>query len=724
MFDQLIKQTVQNQMSADANSSFAMSGNRLEDSHIVPDVDHSLPAEKNAEIILQQMTLEEKVNMLGGEDNLAIKATERLKLPKVWCSDASAGVRCFQRATAFPVPIAMAATWNRNLLDQAGETIAKECRAKGVSILLGPGVNIYRVPTCGRNFEYMGEDPFLAGELAIPYIKAVQRMGVITTVKHFACNNSDYDRHRINSKVDERTLQEIYYPAFKTAVQRGGTKSVMSSYNPVNGSWASENHELLTRILRDEWGFDGFVISDWISLYSTEGPLKAGMDLEMPKADFLTFKRIKELINKGRLTEKDIDRPVRNLLKTFFEMGIYNRPLKDHQYPEYSEEHSQVSLDTAREAIVLLKNENNLLPLNREAITRIAVVGKMAKETTTCGGGSCCIKSFEPVSILEGIRAVAGDSVEINYIEADLNRLTHSEQKMVEEADVAVVAVGFTSQDESECYDKSWELPYLQSRLIKEIAALNSKTIVTLTTGTGVETESWLTQVPALMHCFFLGEQGGKAVAEVLFGSVNPSGKLPFTMAKKWADFESVKYYVKKPDKISVFRIIGPQGKPKFRRIRDMEYGEKLMVGYRHFDTNRVTPQFPFGFGLSFTSFELSQLSLSETSIPVSRLTEGDKIAATIKIKNTGQRAGSEVVQLYVKDPESSLPRPDKELKGFEKVHLLPGESKEITLQLDFSSFAFFDDNKGQWIAEPGEFQVMVGNSSRNIAEKAILKLG
>ncbi len=723
MFDRFIKQTVQNQMNADANSSFAMSGNLLEDSFVVPDVDHSLPAEEKAEIILQQMTLEEKVNMLGGEDNLAVKATERLKLPKVWSSDASAGVRCFQRATAFPVPVAMTATWNRSLLEQTGEIIARECRAKGISILLGPGINIYRVPTCGRNFEYMGEDPFLASELVVPYIKGVQRLGVITTVKHFACNNSDYDRHRMNSKVDERTLQEIYFPAFKAAVQKAGSKSVMSSYNPVNGEWASENHDLLTRVLREEWGFDGFVISDWISLYSTEGPLKAGLDLEMPKADFLTLKRIRKLMNKGRLTEADVDKPVRNLLKTFFEMGIYNRPLKDHQYQEYCEEHSQVSLETAREAIVLLKNENNLLPLNRETVTKIAVVGKMAMETTTCGGGSCSIKSHEPISILNGIQAEAGNDIKITYIEADQDNLTVDEQNSIKAADVAVVSVGFTALDESECYDKSWELPYEQNRLIKEVAALNAKIVVTLTTGSGIETESWLSEVPALMHCFFLGENGGKAVAEILFGSVNPSGKMPFTMAKKWNDFKAVQFYVDNQDRISALRVIGPQGKPRFRRIRDMEYGEKLMVGYRHFDTNKITPQFPFGFGLSYTSFEISALSLSNPSMSVSNLAGGETITASITVANRGERAGSEVVQLYIQDTVSSLPRPEKELKGFAKVHLQPGESKEINLSLDFESFAFFDDTKGKWTAEPGDFIIMIGNSSRNIVEKASLIL-
>ncbi|MBU3917998.1 glycoside hydrolase family 3 C-terminal domain-containing protein [bacterium] len=723
MFDRTLKQKVQNRINADDNSSFAMTGHSLEDSHIVPDLDHTLPAEEKAEIILQQMTLGEKIEMLGGVDNLAIKGNKRLKLPKVWCSDASAGVRCFKRATAFPVPVATTASWNRKLVYQVGETIGKECRAKGVSILLGPGVNIYRVPTCGRNFEYMGEDPHLASELVVPYIRGVQSLGVITTVKHFACNNSDYDRHRMNSVVDERTMREIYLPAFKAAVQKGDTKSVMSAYNPVNGTYASENHELLTKILREDWGFNGFVISDWISVYSTEGPLKAGLDLEMPTGNYLNLKNIKKLIGEGKLKKSDIDRPVRNLLTTLFEMGIYNRPLKDNRYPEFCEKHSLLALEAARESIVLLKNENGLLPLDQKTIKKIAVVGTMAKNTTTCGGGSCCVQCCDKISILEGIEEHVTNDVEVEYIEAPENKLTDKDKAILQTADVVIVAVGFTALDESECYDKSWELPDHQDRLIKDVADINANTIVTLTTGTGVETNSWLSSVPAMLHCFFLGDKGGSAIADVLFGKVNPSGKLPFTMAKKWEDFEAVKYYVKKPDKISALRILGPQGKPGFRKIRDMKYGEKLMVGYRHFDTNHVIPQFPFGFGLSYTTFSISELTLSSKCLSRSFLVEGGTLSVKFKVSNTGNVSGSEVVQLYINDTESSLKRPIKELKGFEKVKLDPGQTKKVEIKLGIDAFSFYNDRKQGWVAEPGLFILLVGNSSRNIVQDAEFEL-
>ncbi len=715
MFARLIKQKVQNTINAEENSSYAMAGLELEDSHVFPDVDEDLSAEEKAEVILKQMTLEEKTDMLGGIDNLAIKGNDRLKLPRVWCSDASAGVRCFKRATAFPVPIAMAATWNRDQMKIVGETIAKECRSKGVSILLGPGVNICRVPTCGRNFEYMGEDPYLAAKLTTPYIKGVQSKGVIATIKHFACNNSDYDRHRANSKLDERTLREIYLPAFKEAVKEAGVLSVMSAYNPVNGIFASENKTLLTDILRSEWGFKGFVISDWTSVYDTEKPIRAGLDLEMPKGDYLNHKRIQKLIDAGKLSEQDIDKPVRNLLTTFFKAGIYSRSLKNHDSPEYSDEHSQISLDTARQAVTLLKNKNKLLPLDKSKLSKIAVVGEMAKNTTTCGGGSCCIRSYDKVSILDAILEEAREDIDIMYLEPKKGRPNSEQIKKIQNADVVIVSVGFTNQDESEAYDKSWELPNSQGKLIKTVSEYNDNVVVILTTGTDVETESWIHDIPALLHGYYLGEKGGRAIAEVLFGKTNPSGKLPFTMAKRWEDIEAAKYYVKNPEKISLLRILGPQGKRWIRKIWDMEYGEKLMVGYRHFDTNNVEPQFPFGFGLSYTEFAFSDLKTNPSEISTEALEKGEQLTISLKLENKGAIPGSEVIQLYVKDVESSLPRPEKELKGFEKVHLDPGDSASVEMTIKKEDLMFFDDTKGRWSLEPGKFQVLIGSSSRDL---------
>ncbi len=716
MLDQFIRQKVSDQMNAEQQSSFAMSGYKVEDTNIVPDVDQNLPLEDKVNSILSQMTLEEKIAMLGGEDNLAIRGNARLKLPKVWCSDASAGARCMGRATAFPVPIAMTATWNRELINKSGSTIAEECRAKGVSVLLAPGVNIYRVPTNGRNFEYMGEDPFLAAELVVPYIRGVQEKGVITTVKHFACNNSDYDRHRMNSEVDERTLHEIYLPAFKAAVQKGDSKSVMCAYNPVNGTYASENKYLLNDVLRDTWGFKGFVISDWTCVYSTDGPLKAGLDLEMPYGRWLSEKKIKKQLKKGKLSEADIDRAIGNLLRVFFEMGVYSRPAIDRSYDEYSRAHSDVSLEAAREAIVLLKNESQTLPLAKGEIKRIAVLGFNARNTTTCGGGSCNIKSYDKVNILDAIKAEAGQEIQVSFIEDKRGAIQDS--SAVAAADVVIVCAGYSDVEETECFDRSWGLPFGQDQLIRDAARLNPNTVVVLSAGAGVETEPWLKDIPALMHSFYLGENAGTAVADVLFGHVNPSGKLPFTMAKKWFDFEANKYYVKKPDKISLGRILGPQSINGIRKIWSVKYEEKLNVGYRHFDTNNVEPQFPFGFGLSYTSFKISELRLSASSMG-----QNDELKVSVNIKNSGELNGQEVVQLYIQDLESSLPRPLKELKGFEKVKLAPGESKEVEFSISREHLSFYDDKLHRWIAEPGKFKILVGNSSRNICCEAEFEL-
>ncbi|MDC7240452.1 MAG: glycoside hydrolase family 3 N-terminal domain-containing protein [Spirochaetales bacterium] len=719
MFDRLIRKLVAGVMNSENDSSFAMAGKVLDQSSTVPELTGE-GAEEQIEALIREMSLEEKIAMIGGKENLGIRGIPRLNIPDVWCTDASAGVRCFGRSTAFPVPVAMAATWSRELQRKTGEAIGEECRAKGVSVLLGPGVNIYRVPTNGRNFEYMGEDPYLAAEMAVPYIKGVQSRGVITTVKHLACNNSDYDRHRMNSEVDERTLHEIYLPAFKAAVQKGGSKSVMCAYNPVNGVYASENRELLTEILREQWGFKGFVISDWTCVYSTEGPLKAGLDLEMPYGKYMNLKKILPLIKDRTVSEEMIDTRVRNMMRAFIEIGAYSRKLKDENLAEYSAEHSQISLEGAREAVVLLKNEENILPLKPEAVKKIALLGFNASGTTTCGGGSCCVRSYDKVSIEAGIREQLPESAEIRLMAQKKKpiRLSKEEKRFIREADAVIVAAGFSTAEESESFDRSWELPFHQDALIRECTDLNPSTIVLLTAGGGVETESWIGGVKALVHTFYLGERAGQAVAEILFGRVNPSGKLPFTMARCLDDFESAKHYVENPGKISPLRILGPQGTTALRKPWTLKYGEKLMVGYRHFDTNGVEPRFPFGHGLSYTEFAITGAELSSET-----MAGGGECRVTVDVENRGSREGSEVVQLYIRDDKSALPRPEKELKGFEKVRLKPGESGRVSFTLTEEHLQYYNPEKGGWISEAGDFTLLNGNSSRNILQRLKLTL-
>jgi len=676
-----------------------------------------MSAEKKARTILNEMTLEEKVRYISGYRDFGTLPIERLNLPPVWFADATSGVRR-GLSTAFPVNVAMTASWNRELIKKAGMSIGEECRAKGISVLLGPGMNIYRVPTCGRNFEYMGEDPFLAGSMGSAYIHGVQSRDVIACAKHYTANNSDYDRHRMSSDMDERTLREIYLPHFRMSVKEGNVKSIMTAYNPVNGIHASQHRHLIYDILFGEWGFDGFVMSDWTSVYSVKPVVQHGVDIEMPNGKYLNKENILPLIKKGEISEADIDRKVMHLLTTFFEMGILERPVVSDRYGVNTDEHRKAALDIAREGIVLLKNENSLLPLVSSKVKKIAVLGPMAINTETSGGGSSEVFPFSKTDILTGLKELAPDGVEVEYAGSIGSFITG--RSTVKNANAVIVCVGFNRDQESETFDKSWDLPGCQEALIENAADLNPNTIVILTTGSGVEGK-WIDSIPGLVHSFFLGQSSGLAVADVLYGNVNPGGKLPFTMAKKWDDILATKYYVDIPWLKSPFRIFGNEEDPEDpddHKIFHMEYGEKLMVGYRHFDTNNVEPRFPFGFGLSYTTFEMPTLSLSSST-----MRGNSTITARVTVRNTGKTAGSEVVQLYVQDVKSSHPRPLKELKGFSKVYLEPGQSKTVSITIDRMALSYFNPDTKKWTAEPGEFVIMVGNSSRNILQMKSIRL-
>lgn len=683
------------------------------------------PPEERAADIVSQMTFSEQISFCSGYENLGIKKIERLGLPSVWCSDASAGVRCFGKATAFPSPIAMAASWNRNLIKACSWAIGEEARAKGISILLGPGVNIYRVPTCGRNFEYMGEDPYLASELVVPYIEGVQEKGVIATIKHFACNNSDYDRKRMNSIVDERTLREIYLPAFKAAVQKAKTGALMTAYNPVNGDYSSENKYLLCDILRKEWGFDGFVMSDWWSTYSAEGIISAGLDLEMPLDKWINEKEVNLALKKGTIKKEQIAIMVKNILTVLFRFGIYDRSPIDTSFKEYSPEHSQIAFETACDGATLLKNEK-ILPLDRTKIKKIAVLGPLAQNTPVGGGGSSFVSTpSEKFDILSGIKELSlatNKKIETVFVESKEGIISPDAIETVKTADVVILCVGYTGVEESEFYEKPWNLPYNQDKLIIEAGKINPNSVVVLTSGTGCETESWLPSTKGLLHCYYLGQAVGHAVASLLFGEKNPSGKLPFTMAKKWEDFRSVQNYVPKEDvdKTNNSQMDGPEMVLEIAKKEwlDVEYKEKLLVGYRQFDTEKITPQFSFGFGLSYTSFELSNPELSLETINA-----GEELTASVTVSNTGEFLGAEVVQLYIKDQKSSLPRPEKELKGFSKISLSPGESKKVSITLNKEAFGFYNDQLKSWSIEEGLFTIFFGTSSREISFKKDLSI-
>jgi beta-glucosidase len=676
---------------------------------ITPKENQNIDTNRKISHIFGEMTLNEKIDLISGKQEFGISANPRLGLQGLWCSDATAGVHNHGRCTAFSSPIAMAASWNRELIQKVGDTIGKECRAKGVSILLAPGINIYRVPTNGRNFEYLGEDPFLASELVVPYIQGVQNQGIITTVKHFVCNNSDYNRHRSNSIVDERTLHEIYFPAFKAAIQRGDSKGIMCAYNLLNGVHCSESKYLLTDVLRKKWGFTGFVISDWNSLYSTEGPLMAGLDLEMPKTKYYSQRKIESLIEKGKISLEMINKRVVNLLRTFIKAGVYGKPVSG-KYLEYGRKHDIIAKELAQECPVLLKNDNTILPLDLNKKQKIVLLGKNSNKTPTGGGGSSSVITYGTHSIFESIKAIIGNMTELIHLPIRMNRINRSDAEVIKSADHVILAVGLSKLHDGEFWDRDWEMPYKQNHLIEKVANLNPSTIVVFNAGGGIETESWIHKVPAVLHSFYLGQNAGDVIAEILFGKINPSGKLPFTMAKNWIDFSSVNNYVKHQSKLTL-KLMFPGTRPKHRwKSFPINYEEGIMVGYRHFDTNNIEPQFPFGFGLSYTSFKYSNLRISSTE-----LSKDESLDVLVDITNSGKREGKEIIQLYIKDLECSLIRPDKELKGFEKIFLKPGETKTVKFSINPTHLAFYDDEIHDWRIEPGIFEVLIGKSSRDV---------
>lgn len=666
------------------------------------------PAEK-ARKILDQLTLEEKIDFIGGYKWFAVRAIPRLGMDAMWMADASSGIRGVGESTVFPCLVSMAASWNRDLIRRSAAVMAEECRAKGIANLLAPGVNIARVPTCGRNFEYMGEDPYLASEMACSYIAGLQENGIVATIKHYAANNSDYDRNKTGSDLDDRTLREIYLPAFEAAVKKAKVLSVMSSYNPVNGVSASENRRLLTDILKNEWGFEGFVVSDWLSCYDAEKPFNAGLDLEMPNAKYMNRKNLMRLLDKGRITETDLDDKVMRILTSFFTVGAYERPIVDPKAKENGPEHQAAAYEAAAEGTVLLKNDHQTLPLDLASQQmNILVTGSRAKDTETGGGGSSRPVAYRRISLTEALTERVGQSGKVTYKASP----TASQLK---KADAVIVCVGFSYCTEGEFHDRPWRLSAKDRRLILKAAENQKRTIVVLNTGGAVETEEWADKVPAIVDAFYPGDPSGRIIADVLLGKVNPSGKLPFTFGKKWTDYSSVSNYVDKPEKFGLFRITGPAGSRMLRRLKKpFVYEEGIFVGYRHFDTAAIEPAFAFGHGLSYTRFTISDLKLSG-----SEMKKGGHIEVSVRVENTGKRDGSEVVQVYVSDVKSSLPRPAKELKGFEKVFLKAGESRTVSVTLSEESLRFYNPAKQGWCVEPGEFVVSVGNSSRQIAATA-----
>ena len=664
-------------------------------------LDPAQTAEKRAEDLLSKMTLEEKVSYIGGTDGFYIRAIERLRVPAIKMSDGPMGSRNDGPTTCYPGGIALAATWDRDMARKIGVGLGRDCRARAVNILLAPAVNIYRSPLCGRNFEYMGEDPFLAGQMVAPLIQGLQSQGVLATVKHFACNNQEWDRHHVSSEVDERTLNEIYLPAFKAAVQQGKAGCVMTAYNLVNGVHCSQNDDLITRTLKGKWGFNGVVMSDWNSTYDGVAAANAGLDLEMPDAQFMNPANLLPAVQDGRVKASVIDDKVRRILRTVIAAGFFDRPQLRKDIPLNDPENMRTALEGARKSIVLLKNTERALPLDRQTLKSIAVLGPNADPAVYCGGGSAFTRTFHATSILEAIAHAAGPTIKLLHA-TDTNEAV----QLARQADAAVVCVGFNQRprdrehdrnlglSEGEGHDRTFELPAGQTDLIRAVAAANPHTIVVINSGGGVAWTEWLNEVPAVLQAWYSGELGGLAVAEILFGDINPSGKLPATFEKRAEDNPSFPYY-------------------HLREGDKTPYTEGIFVGYRGYDEKKIEPQFCFGHGLSYTDFHYGKPEVSSGNI-----TAGGRVTVRLEVKNTGKRAGDEVVQLYIHPVKSSVPRPPKELRGFERVSLIPGEAKEVVLSLAADQLAFYDVKTHGFVVEPGDYDLMVGSSSRDIRGK------
>ena len=656
---------------------------------------------RDVKAIIREMTLEEKAGMCSGKDFWHLKGVERLGIPEVMVSDGPHGLRKQAeeadhlglnesiKAVCFPTACATACSFDRDLLEEMGERIGDECQAEDLSVILGPAVNIKRSPLCGRNFEYFSEDPYLASQMAAAHIKGVQSKNVGTSIKHFAANNQEHRRMSCSSEIDERTLREIYLAAFETAIKEAKPDTVMCSYNRINGEFASENHWLLTEVLRDQWGFEGYVMSDWGAVNDRVKGLKAGLELEMPGSGGNTDKEIVEAVKSGELEEAVLDRAVERILNIVFKFT------DNRQEGKFDlEEDHKLAAKIAGESMVLLKNEG-VLPLPAQG-KKIAFIGKFAETPRFQGGGSSHINSFKIISALEAVKEVA----EVTYAQGYDVKEDVIDQAMLDqavetakEADVAVIFAGLPDAFESEGYDRThMRMPDCQNTLISEIAKVQENVVVVLHNGSPVEMP-WADQVKGILEAYLCGQAVGQAEVDILFGKVNPSGKLAETIPYKLSDNPSYLNFPGDGQKV--------------------EYKEGVFVGYRYYDTKEMPVRYPFGYGLSYTTLEYSDLQLSSDKIK-----DTDKLKVTLKVKNTGNRAGKEIVQLYVADKTGAASRPVKELKNFVKVELQPQEEKTVEMELDKRSFAWYNTDIHDWYAASGEYEILAAASSRDIRLK------
>ena len=716
-------------------------------------LDRSKPIEDRVEDALSRMTTEEKIAIIHAQSKFSSAGVPRLGIPELWTDDGPHGVRpevlwdewnqagwTNDSCIAFPALTALAATWDRDVSRLYGKSLGEEARYRKKDVLLGPGVNIYRTPLNGRNFEYMGEDPYLAAKMVVPYIKGLQSNGVAACLKHFALNNNEVNRHTSNVIVDDRALYEIYLPAFKEAVD-SGVWSVMGAYNLYKDQHLCHNRYILNDILKGEWGFDGAVISDWGGTHDTEQAIHNGLDLEFGSWTdglsqgtnnaydnyYLAMPYLK-LIKAGKVGTKELDEKARRVLRLMYRTVMdNNRPYGSLCSPE----HSEAARHIGEEGIVLLANRGNVLPMKLDGRKKVAVIGENAIKMMTVGGGSSSLKAKYEISPLDGLRKRLAGKADVVYARGyvgdttgEYNGVTTGqnladdrtpEQLIAEAVDVAkdadyVIFVGGLNKDNhQDCEDSDragLELPYNQDAVIEALAAVNPNLIVVNISGNAVAMP-WVDKVPAIVQAWFLGSEGGNALASVLTGDVNPSGKLPMTFPARLSD-------------VGAHAVGQYPGTPRNdgSNIVDIEYREGIFVGYRWADKNKIQPLFPFGHGLSYTTFDYGKATIDKTEGSAD-----DVFTVSIPVTNTGDRAGREIVQLYVSDLKTTLPRPVKELKGFKKISLEPGQTETVTFEISRDDLSYFDADKHAWVVDPGKFEALVGASSRDIRSKVAFKV-
>ncbi|BBE18649.1 beta-glucosidase [Aquipluma nitroreducens] len=701
-------------------------------------LDPSKSVGERVENALSLMTTEEKVALCHAQSKFSSKGVARLGIPEIWMSDGPHGVRAEiewdswgyanftnDSCLAFPALTCLASTFNPELAARYGKAIGEEARYRKKEVILGPGVNIYRSPLNGRNFEYMGEDPYLASKMVVPYVQGVQKSGVAACVKHFALNNQENWRGHIDVELSDRALYEIYLPAFKAAVMEGKAWSIMGSYNKFRGEHCCHNDLLLNKILKTDWEFDGAVITDWGGAHDDHQAAMNGLDIEMGTGtDGLTTSvknaydyyhlanPLLKAVKNGDVPMEVLNDKARRVLRLIFRTSMNpNRPWGSFVTPE----HSKVASDVAKEGIVLLKNDQNVLPVNPKLYKKILVVGENATRKMTIGGGSSELKTQYEISPLQGIKNAFGSQCEVNYamgyasgpsaygreIPSKLNAdtLLNEAVRMANDADLILYVGGLNKNHFQDCEGgdrKTYELPFGQNKLIGELIRTNKKVVVVIVSGNAVSMP-WVNQVPAIVQAWYLGSESGNAIASVLSGETNPSGKLPFTFGVKLNDYGAHSF-----DKLC---FPGDS-------IKEV-YKEDILVGYRWFDTKNIVPQFPFGYGLSYTTFQIGKASVDKT-----KYAKNDVVKLSVTLTNSGKLDGAEVIQAYIQDKVSSVPRPTKELKGFSKVDLKAGESKVVTLELPVSEWGFYDETSKQFKVEHGQFVINLGTSSRDIKQQ------